>query len=367
MKKLLSIIMSAVMLAAVATSLPLNAFAKANIGDVIYGLSVYIDGNIEPGKTPSLYEGEGRTQIQLGYSGGCNVLGATLWTKDPQGNSVSSCSADAAYYEVYYRMNVTDADNVLRGFDTSYTNIYVNGVKILNYTGNVSTYESNGYANTGLEVRVKYYRVSYEDGNCIGFYSPSQKIELTAPEVEGKHFVNWAAENGNHQPAEFENVNSKTSLFTVAPAANTLKPVYEDHSWSEGVVAKEATVTEEGVMEYTCAVCNAVRTEAIPKLEQKANTLYAKGKTVKVKKAVVKKKNVAVKRSKAITVKNAKGTVTYKKSKGNKKITVAKNGKITVKKGLKKGTYKIKIKVTAKGNAEYKAGVKTVTVKIVVK
>ena len=44
-----------------------------------------------------------------------------------------------------------------------------------------------------------------------------------------------------------------------------------------------------------------------------------------------------------------------------------KNGKITVKKGLKKGTYKLKIKVTAAGNANYNAGSKSVTVKIKVK
>ena len=119
-----------------------------------------------------------------------------------------------------------------------------------------------------------------------------------------------------------------------------------------------------------CTVCGAAEPVVPPTPvtpAKQANTLYAKGKTVKVKKAVVKKKNVAVKRSKAITVKNAKGTVTFKKSKGNKKITVAKNGKITVKKGLKKGTYKITIKVTAAGNAQYKSAVKTVTVKIVIK
>lgn len=45
----------------------------------------------------------------------------------------------------------------------------------------------------------------------------------------------------------------------------------------------------------------------------------------------------------------------------------AKNGNITVKKKIKKGTYKVKIKVTAAGNAGFKPGTKTVTVKIKVK
>ena len=42
-------------------------------------------------------------------------------------------------------------------------------------------------------------------------------------------------------------------------------------------------------------------------------------------------------------------------------------GKVTVKKGLKKGTYEIRVKVTAAGNAIYDKVTKTVTFKIKVK
>lgn len=35
------------------------------------------------------------------------------------------------------------------------------------------------------------------------------------------------------------------------------------HSWDGGVVTKEATATEEGIMTYTCTVCGAQKTEAI--------------------------------------------------------------------------------------------------------
>ena len=68
---------------------------------------------------------------------------------------------------------------------------------------------------------------------------------------------------------------------------------------------------------------------------------------------------------KAFTVKKNQGKVTYKKASGNSKITVSKAGKVTVKKGLKKGkTYSIKVKVTAAGNANYKKGTKTATLKV---
>ena len=101
------------------------------------------------------------------------------------------------------------------------------------------------------------------------------------------------------------------------------------------------------------------------KTTQKANTIKATAKTKSVKASKVKKASVKIK--KAITVTNAKGVVTYSKVSGSSKLTIKKDGTITVKKGAKKGTYKIKVKVTAKGNSAYKAKSKTVTVKIKVK
>lgn len=53
----------------------------------------------------------------------------------------------------------------------------------------------------------------------------------------------------------------------------------------------------------------------------------------------------------------------YTKTYGNKKITVSAAGKVTVKKGLKKGTYKVKVKVTP-DNANYAGQVKTITIKV---
>ena len=98
-------------------------------------------------------------------------------------------------------------------------------------------------------------------------------------------------------------------------------------------------------------------------VKKKANTITAKGKTVTAKT----KKNTTFTKAQAFTVKNAKGAVTFKKSSGNAKITVAKAGKVTVKKGLKKGTYKVKVKVTAAGNTTYKAKTVSATVTVKVK
>ena len=80
------------------------------------------------------------------------------------------------------------------------------------------------------------------------------------------------------------------------------------------------------------------------------------------------KKAVVVK---PLTVTKAKGKVSYalvsaSKNKSYFKVS-ATTGKIKLKKGLKKGTYTVKVRVKVTGNANYKALTKTVAVKIVVK
>lgn len=92
-------------------------------------------------------------------------------------------------------------------------------------------------------------------------------------------------------------------------------------------------------------------------------------KTAKVKYKKVKKKTQTLAVSKVLTIKDARGTLSFAKVSGNKKIKInSKTGKVTVKKKLRKGTYKVKVKVKAAGNDEYFASAwKTVTFKIKVK
>ena len=89
------------------------------------------------------------------------------------------------------------------------------------------------------------------------------------------------------------------------------------------------------------------------------------GKTAKAKA----NKKTTLKVGKVLDVDDAEGDVTYKKTSGNGKITINKtSGKVTVKKGLKKGkVYKVKVKVTAAGNDEYKSKSLTRTFKIKIK
>ena len=160
----------------------------------------------------------------------------------------------------------------------------------------------------------------------------------------------------NFDWANFDFVNTPRTYI------KTLTFVVEDHKWNSGTVVKTTATTY--TKKYTCSVCNATYTKTFNK---KANTLTVKGKSPVLKYKLLRKKNQTVLRKNAVTVSKAVGSVTYAKAKGDKKISVAKNGKITVKKGIKKGKYKVVIKVKAAGSTYYKALTKKVTVTVVVK
>ena len=98
--------------------------------------------------------------------------------------------------------------------------------------------------------------------------------------------------------------------------------------------------------------------------------------TAQVSLSKLEKKAQKIKRAKLIKVSKAKGKPKYKLAsakKGKKSFKKyfkvdSKNGNVTVMKGLKKGTYFVKIKVKAPGNASYKpSSWKSVTSKVIVK
>ena len=123
------------------------------------------------------------------------------------------------------------------------------------------------------------------------------------------------------------------------------------------------TITITGKGAYTGT------TSAKYTIAKAANTLKIKAKTGTVKYKYLKKKAQYLGVTKVITfTSKGQGAKTYLKVSGNKKITISKTtGKVKVKKGLKKGAYKVKVKVKAAGTANYKASAAkavTFTVKI---
>ena len=126
--------------------------------------------------------------------------------------------------------------------------------------------------------------------------------------------------------------------------------------------AIEAT-TEAGVTTYVATFKKDSGIQNFTTTVENPSKMVVKAKTVKAKA----KKVTKISADKVFVVTDNAGNVTYKKESGSKKITVVNNGNVTVKKGLKKGIYKVKVTVADSGTDEVMAGSKTVTLKVKVK
>ena len=170
---------------------------------------------------------------------------------------------------------------------------------------------------------------------------------------------------------EFANDDEVLRLYYVKSSG----PTDRDRLNLEGVTFSEESSQMEIVPDGSSTWCyvdithNSSYVVSGQKIVMKKNPMKVKAVKKKVKAKALKKKAKTIK---PIVVKKAKGKVSYKVVGGSKKAKKVlklnkKTGKIKVKKGTKKGTYKIKVKVTASGKGNYKKMSQKVTVKVIVK
>ena len=158
----------------------------------------------------------------------------------------------------------------------------------------------------------------------------------------------------------------------------TLKPydapegkVFDSWTVNSGEVV--LTAGEDGVATFVMPDSYVEIMATYRDKEPKNNTLTVRGRSAKFRAKKLKKQSQKISRSKVMSVSNAQGRVTYKllsvsRSKYKKYFKVnSRNGSVTVKKKLKKGTYTVRCRVTASGNSEYKGISRTVTFKITVR
>ena len=163
-------------------------------------------------------------------------------------------------------------------------------------------------------------------------------------------------------------VEPTTAQITTEPIKTTTEPVETTTSEPVTETAEPTTETAEPTTQVTEPIITEpteTKTTVAPvKALKKINTMKVtvKKKTVSAKKA--KKGKVTVK---ALIIKKAKGKVIFKKLSGAKCLSLTAKGRIRIKKGTKKGTYRIKVKVKAKGNSSYTSKAITKTLKIRVK
>lgn len=227
-------------------------------------------------------------------------------------------------------------------------------------TGLLSSTEKTVY---GLQSDTTYYfRVSaYYDGE-YGAYSNELTVrtdsEATQPTQPPQTTIKIKAAKTTIYVGE-----STTVKATVTNPVGTT--TFKSGNTKLATVSSAGKVVGKAAGTVTISAKNNGKVASVKiKVIKRTNPITVKTKTISLKKGYKTKKYA---KAKAFTVKNAKGTVVFKKASGNGKITVASSGTVTVKKGLKKGTYKVKVKVTAKGNTTYNSKSKTVTLTVKVK
>ena len=234
----------------------------------------------------------------------------------------------------------------------------------------------------GCEFSADWVTVKYYENNVNAAEKTAKAfVEVVSPDTEKRYDVDlsgWIV--FTIKPAPIADQTIKVANATYAGKAVTPKVTIKDAdgalltldkdykvAYKNNTKAGKGTVTVTGIKNYTgetdvqFTINKGV--QKITKVTPATKTYKANAKTKKL----AAKKTFTLKAT--ATPKKGGGKVTFKKANkvGGAKIKVSKAGKVTVKKGLAKGTYKVKVKATKAANANYKKATKTVTVKIVVK
>lgn len=222
------------------------------------------------------------------------------------------------------------------------------------------------------------------------------KAAITAAEtvLNGEDFsdteVTAATKALTDAKAKLVKLKTQSITVSVKNTKNVVSKKYGDKAFSLGAKAKTtltykssntkiATVDSKGKVTIKAAGTVKITINAKATSTYKAAT--AKVLTIKIaKKAPTIKTKIGTKNLSYNTLKkraqvftlgtsvNSKGTLTYKKLSGSSAVSVnSKTGKLTVKKGLKKGTYRVKVQIKSAAKGNYTAGSRTVTVTVRVK
>ena len=222
------------------------------------------------------------------------------------------------------------------------------------------------------------------------------KAAITAAEtvLNGEDFsdteVTAATKALTDAKAKLVKLKTQSITVSVKNTKNVVSKKYGDKAFSLGAKAKTtltykssntkiATVDRKGKVTIKAAGTVKITINAKATSTYKAAT--AKVLTIKIaKKAPTIKTKIGTKNLSYNTLKKreqvftlgtsviSKGTLTYKKLSGSRAVSVnSKTGKLTVKKGLKKGTYRVKVQIKSAAKGNYTAGSRTVTVTVRVK
>lgn len=274
------------------------------------------------------------------------ALGWSITPHDAQDKEITWTSSDKS-------IAILDTDNTIKSTGKP-------GVATI--TGTLTSGKSASVTVTVLDVT----RPNYNELKSITVVNPDLRLAVDAYDQVRLDF----------QPQPVAPYVTNVEWTSSDPSVAEVDTIGVVHALKPGAVVIGATSLASGIS-TTCKVTVTEQADDKAAKARAANPIVVSPAKVKLKATKLKKKTVKVKAKKAFRVKSAKGKVTYKRigisckkklaKQAKKKIKIAKNGKVTCKKGLKKGTYKVKVKLKAAGNSSYLPATKTTTLTIVVK
>lgn len=298
----------------------------------------------------------------------------TVWKleKDPSGKYVKKLSS----FDDKYVGGFLDKINYIIKFSDNVTLKKSNGQELNKSHGYLVAREREKII-IGTNQNGKYIVKAYNNGEAITDVDENENFYINVKRGGGVFLTVETDDISNKIPITNANVilNKNTFLYNGQIQKPSVKSVKVNNntlvngvdykvSYLDGFSKNAGTYTVKikGIRQY---VGEKLISYKINKAE---NTLVIEGKNIKVKASNLSKKKLVREILKGIDINNYEGSLSFKKKKGSQKILINKtSGKITIKKGLKKGRYKVLLAVTASGNENYNKMTKEVTFIVVVK
>ncbi|MBP3412759.1 MAG: endonuclease [Oscillospiraceae bacterium] len=210
----------------------------------------------------------------LGATGLKNLAwnnGTTTWTITMSGNNVILYSTNTAYGRMLHNSGATRFTTYDSNVSTSmlYPQLYVNGGGCLMYTteltrcehGNTTFTEATA-ATCTAEGNPAYYTCTacgrtFSDAACT---EPLSSAQLVISAL-------------GHEPDKYE--GDAQTHWQLCSRCGEICTEAESHDWDKGSVTQEPTEDQDGVTTYTCELCSATYTEAIPALGQKLRASFS--------------------------------------------------------------------------------------------
>ena len=243
MKKLLSVLLTAVMLISVFSAVPMSASAKDYEPDSFKDIVLEITGSKGNGlvvgqsaKSPDgifSVTGSDSTGSQWEIWGNNGI--SSYW-KNSVGDKMGNNPVEK---RTSYKLHLTVSPVLASGDSASEDMINIDEVKSITFNGKkLSTSEyRRGELGTSIYVDVTFYYVDIQGSvgeDQTGYYLYGETIDVTAPAKEGNHFKSWGGTyytGAGSQSVNFADATAQTTSFEAPYSIALLHEVIQSLYW----------------------------------------------------------------------------------------------------------------------------------------